>query len=261
MRLENLRNGIGRKTTQEIKEVVDPQIPRHVAIIMDGNRRWAEQQGVARIDGHRRGLNGNLEPTVRHAAKRGIKELTIWALSTGNWDRGEEQMGELFKVFRESFDDEMIDRFVQEGTRVRSIGRLSQLPRDIQRRLKDVEKKTKNGKNITVNFAINYGGREEILDAVNDLPRIRVRRVTKEKFSKHLYAPDMSDVDLLIRPGGEERMSGFMLWEAPYAELVFSTTLWPDFSPQEFDAALKVYAGRERRFGGNPKPTTGTITS
>ncbi len=249
-------NGGVLKAEPEGRELIG-SAPNHVAIIMDGNRRWAEGHGIPRIEGHRRGLNGNLEPVVIHAAKRGISELSIWAFSTENWKRGEVQVNELFRVFRETFDGNLVERFIEEGIRIRAIGRVAQFPEDIARRIREVEEQTKDGRKIIVNFALNYGGRAEIVDAVKEIVRLQIpldqvdESVTEEMVSGHMYAPDMSPVDLIIRTGGEHRQSGFMLWEAHYAEPVTSQKLWPDFGPEDLDAALEEYAERDRRFGGN----------
>ncbi len=234
----------------EAGENLEPRVPQHVAIIMDGNRRYAEKNGRERIDGHRIGAK-NVQEIVDFAASQGIKELTLWAFSTENWKRGKEQVGELFDVFREYFNSEDMNQLIEKGVQVRAVGRWKKFPEDIVESIEDVQKRSKNGTSITVNFALNYGGRAEIVDAVNKAPlwRRMTGRIREEHITNKTYLPDQPNPDLIIRTGGEIRTSGFQMWKGAYSEWEHTPTLWPDFGKEEFRDILQEFAGRQRRFG------------
>lgn len=217
-------------------------IPQHVAIIMDGNRRWARQNGLAIIKGHRKVAEEMIERLADFAIAKGIKFLTLWAFSTENWQRPSEEVKGIMELFRETFATSS-KRLHQKGVRVAVIGDLSRFPEDIQDGVNFWLKETKNNQKLTVTFALNYGGRDELQRAV---------RAGGENFENHLDTKKMivlPDPDLLIRPGGEKRLSGFLTWQSVYTELYFTDVLMPDFDEQEFAKALADYALRQRRFG------------
>lgn len=218
-------------------------IPEHVAIIMDGNRRWARKHKLSLLLGHQTALDRTIEPIVDAAISVGVSYLTLWAFSTENWQRDKQEVEGLLNLFREKLT-EKIDRLNKKGVRFRTIGDISKFPLDIQKRLISGEMKTKGNKKITVIFALNYGGRDEIVRAIK-----KMSNVTVEQFSQHLDTAGIPDPDLIIRTGGEKRLSGFLLWQGAYAELYFTDILFPDFTPQEFKKAIADYQHRERRFG------------
>ncbi len=235
-------------------------VPKHVAIIMDGNRRWAKKHGQAASAGHVEGEK-RIEPIIDTAIKMGISTLTFWAFSTENWHRKEEEVDFLLSFMRKILEKK-IDNFHLKNVRVRFIGDLSKFSSDIQESVRQWMEKTKNNKKITVNIALNYGGRDEILRAIikfsnqlftqsnneKDLER-QFNNLTMERFGNFLDTANQPDPDLLIRTGGEKRLSGFMLWQLEYTELYFTDILWPDFTPEEFQKAIEDYQHRIRRFG------------
>lgn len=231
------------------------KIPTHVAIIMDGNRRWAAARRKGPIDGHRQAATKAIEPIVEEAIRLGVKFVTFWAFSTENWRRDKAEIRGLMGIFREGLK-EKIAKLHEKGVRVQFLGDLSKFPRDIVKQvLKGVE--TTSGNNtITVTFALNYGGREEILRAIKRLHEVirdkqyAIRDLDEKMFTQFLDTNGMPDPDLVIRTGGEYRLSGFLPWQSIYAELYFTPVLFPDFSPTEFGKAILDYQSRERRFGG-----------
>ncbi len=231
------------------------KLPRHVAIIMDGNRRWARAQGLTAVAGHRYVEEKVIEPLVDRAIELGIKYITFWAFSTENWKRDEREIAGIMRIFRRGLQ-RRVETLFQKGVRLRVIGNLSRFPKDIQEKCREWIEISKNNTAIDVTFALNYGGRDDILRAVREIgEEVRdLRLLTKEldevRFSAHLDTAGMPDPDLIIRPGGEKRLSGFMLWQAAYAEIYFSDVLMPDFGPEEFDRAIEFFSTRERRFGG-----------
>jgi undecaprenyl diphosphate synthase len=225
------------------------QFPIHVAFIMDGNRRWARSHKVELFFGHDKGAR-NIEPLVEFAAKQGIRYVTFWAFSTENWKRTEEEVEEILAVFRKALQDPMIDRLQKNGVCVRAIGDITAFPQDIRERIVEIVDESKHNTRITATFALNYGGRNEILNAVKAFCHENDKtQVSEETFSQYLYTKDIPDPDLLIRTGGEMRLSGFMPWQTVYTELYFTNVLWPDFGQDEFEKALKDFAFRQRRFG------------
>lgn len=217
-------------------------VPQHVAIIMDGNRRWAKQNGLAIIKGHRKVAEEMIERLADFAIAKGIKHLTLWAFSTENWQRPAEEVKGIMELFRETFGTSS-KRLHQKGVRVAVIGDLSRFPHDIQEGVNFWLQETKNNKKLTVVFALNYGGRDELTRAIKS---------GGEDFVNHLDTKkmiDLPDPDLLIRPGGEKRLSGFLTWQSVYTELYFTDVLMPDFDEEEFAKALADYAARQRRFG------------
>lgn len=222
--------------------------PQHVAIIMDGNRRWARQHKLAAIKGHEYAADHVVEPLVMHCIKLGIPYLTLWALSTENWQRDKVEVAGLMQLFRKAFA-KSTEKLHKRGVRLRTIGDLSRLPTDIQRDIAARIEETKDNDKITVTFALNYGGRDELVRAVNRLQTSGRENITEQDIAGALDTSDLPDPDLIIRPGGEQRLSGFLPWQSVYSELYFTDVLMPDFSPTELDNALAEYAQRQRRFG------------
>lgn len=225
-------------------------IPQHIALIMDGNRRWARERHLPLIAGHHKGAE-RIEPLVAYAAKRGIKHITFWAFSSENWERGEKEVGFLMRVFRKFIKSSVVGRMMEKGVRVRVIGDIESFPDDIVWGVREIVEKSKNNKTITATFALNYGGRREILYAVNSINKIskQYSYIDEEKFSSYLYTNGLPDPDMIVRTGGERRLSGFLPWQAVYSELYFTDTYWPDFDEKAFDKAIEEYRKRERRFG------------
>jgi undecaprenyl diphosphate synthase len=213
-----------------------------VAIIMDGNARWAQSHGLPVLAGHRKGAKV-LKQTVKDAVKLGIEELTVYAFSTENWQRPRDEVDGLMEMFAELIDSETPE-LNEEGVRMRFIGRRDEVSERLQERMNWAEGETAGNSRMTLFVAFNYGGRAEILDAA-----ARFEGGSEEDFQQLLYAPEMSDPDLLIRTSGEIRTSNFLLWQCAYSELVFTDTLWPDFSEDDLRAALDEYEARGRRFG------------
>lgn len=217
-------------------------IPQHVAVIMDGNRRWARQQGLAIIKGHRKVAEEMLERLADFAIAKGIKYLTLWAFSTENWKRPKDELDGIMALFRETFSTSA-EKLHKKGVRVAAIGDLSRFPEDIREGVEFWVKETKANHKLIVTFALNYGGRDDIKRAV---------KLGGEEFENFLDTKkiiDLPDPDLLIRPGGEKRLSGFLTWQTIYTELYFTDVLMPDFDEKEFAKALEDYAQRQRRFG------------
>jgi undecaprenyl diphosphate synthase len=218
------------------------EAPRYVAIITDGNGRWAQQRGLPPIEGHRAGADV-VKERLRDAVEFGIEELTVFSFSTENWSRPEDEVTGLMRMFGERLDVETPELHT-EGVRMRFIGRREGIDPELSRRMDWAEELTKDNRRITLFVAFNYGGRAEIVDAARTF-----QGESEEEFRKHLYAPEMHDPDLLIRTGGELRVSNYLLWQCAYSELVFRDELWPDFARQAFEESLEEFAARQRRFG------------
>jgi len=215
---------------------------RYVAIIMDGNARWAAEHGVPVLEGHREGAQA-LKRTVRNAVQLDILELTAYAFSTENWSRPRAEVEGLMAMFAELIESETPE-LDEEGVRMRFIGRHEGVSDNLLDRMRSAEKQTAANRRMTLFVAFNYGGRAEILDAA-----ARYRGGGEDVFKRHLYAPEMHDPDLLVRTSGERRLSNYLLWQSAYSELVFSETLWPDFDKGDLAEALDEYEARERRYG------------
>ncbi len=230
------------------------EAPRHVAIIMDGNGRWAAARGLPRGEGHRRGVE-TLRRTIRAAGEIGIKFVTIFSFSAENWSRPANEIGELMSLLRRFIRNDLAELH-RNGVRVRVIGERNSLDPDIGRLLVEAEELTKNNDGLTLVVAFNYGARQEITRAVQRIAedvaqgRIKSSDVTMETVGGFLDAPDIPDPDLIIRTSGEQRLSNFLLWQAAYSELIFVPTYWPDFDRAALEAAIREYRQRERRFGG-----------
>ena len=223
--------------------------PRHVAIIMDGNRRWAASRGLPSIAGHVQGVEA-IVPIVRIAPERGIEVLSLYVFSQENWRRPDEEVAGLFGLI-DGAVRQYTDELVEQGVRVRVIGRLHEAPVDIQRSIREAEEKTRGGSRMALNIAFNYSGRSEIVDAVRALiaSGVPAHEIDEGRLSEHLYTAGQPDPDLIIRTGAEQRTSNFLLWQGAYAELVFCSSLWPDFSEADLDAALAEFTLRQRRYG------------
>ena len=228
-------------------------IPRHVAIIMDGNGRWAERRGISRVEGHRAGLESCRE-VVRSANDLGIDYLTLYAFSIENWNRPKEEVRELMNLL-ETYLDKEIEEVMRNGVRVLAIGRDDRLPPSVRTRVDAAVERTRDNRAMTMVFALSYGGRAEIVDAARKLARdvedgkVDPDRIDEKVFASYLYAPDMPDPDLLIRTGAELRVSNFLLWQIAYAEIYTTSVMWPDFRKDHLVEAILDYQKRERRFG------------
>lgn len=222
---------------------------RHLAIIMDGNRRWARQRRLPAIAGHRAGVEA-LRRTLRAARERGVHYVTAYAFSSENWRRAEEEVSGLMLLLEEVVSSE-VPALVRDGVRLKVIGRLEELPRNLQQAIASAIERTAAGTRNTLTLAFNYGGRKELVDAARALVRegVPADAIDEEAFAARLYTLELPDPDLLIRTGGEHRMSNFLLWQLAYAELYVTPVLWPDFGGKELDAALAEFAARQRRFG------------
>jgi undecaprenyl diphosphate synthase len=216
--------------------------PRYVAIITDGNGRWAEQRGLPVAEGHRAGAD-TVKARLRDAVELGIEELTVFSFSTENWSRPDEEVGALMQMFGERIDAETPELHA-EGVRMRFLGRRDGVAADLVERMDWAEEKTAANARITLFIAFNYGGRAEIVDAARTF-----EGDSEEEFRRHLYAPEMHDPDLLIRTSGEQRVSNYLLWQCAYSELVFREELWPDFDRAAFEQSLGEFEARRRRFG------------
>ncbi len=230
-------------------------LPQHVAIVMDGNGRWAQQRGLPRTEGHIEGEKA-LFDVVEGALEIGLKWLTVYAFSTENWRRPPSEVRFLM-FFNRDVLHRRRDELDRRGTRIRFAGRVDwRLPRSVVREMEIAEEQTRHNDRMTLTIALNYGGRTEVVDAVkrileeHDRGRLRGERITPESIASRLYHPDMPDPDLLIRTGGEMRISNFLLWQAAYAELWFTPIFWPDFNREHLYEAIRDYQKRDRRFGG-----------
>ena len=226
-------------------------IPKHVAIIMDGNGRWAKKRGLPRIEGHRRGAE-TIERCMDTAIELGINVVSLYAFSTENWSRPKEEINGLWNLL-ESFFEKKLNIIIEKGVQVRHSGSLKELPVNVQRIITEAVEKSKNNSTIILNLCLNYGGRHEIIHAVNEWIQKKPSHelsLTPETFERYLYTKGLPDVDLLIRTSGEYRISNFLLWQIAYAELVFMKVLWPDFNEKHLYQAIYEYQHRERRFGG-----------
>ncbi len=228
---------------------MDPErIPRHVAIIMDGNGRWAKSRGLPRVAGHRLGAN-SVKAVVRAAAELGVEVLTLYAFSTENWLRPKTEVADLMRLLSWTLRKETAD-LDKNNVRLRASGRLDALPKSVLGELQKAQERLKDNTGLILNLALNYGARQEIVDAVNAAWQSGARRLDEDTLAKHLYTSGLPDPDLVIRSSGEMRLSNFLLWQSAYAELYVTPVLWPDFRGPELRAAIAEYQKRDRRFGG-----------
>ncbi len=241
------------KTVSNKNQLDAARLPRHVAIIMDGNGRWATSRGFPRVMGHRAGIK-SVRAVVEAAREIGVEVLTLYAFSVENWKRSEREISTLMRLLDEYLRREL-ENMMSNQVRLNVLGDIGGLPERVQNHLKAVMEKTRGNKRLLLNLALNYGGRAEIVQAAkkiaNDIKRgsLREDELDEERFKKYLYTDGLPDPDLLIRTSGEHRISNFLLWQISYAELYWTLSLWPDFGKEEFIKALLDYQHRERRFG------------
>ena len=221
---------------------------QHLAVIMDGNGRWAKERGFNRTKGHEKGADVIRDITTYCASNQEIETVTFYAFSTENWKRPKLEVEFLMKMLNSYLRDEL-KTYQENGVKFQAIGDIDSFSTALQKRIRDTEKATQNNDNLTQVLALNYGGRAEITTAVNSLIAKGKQKITQEDISSALQTP-YSDIDLLIRTSGEERVSNFLLWQISYAEFYFTPTLWPDFSPKELDTIIETFKNRTRRFGG-----------
>ncbi|MBU0646478.1 di-trans,poly-cis-decaprenylcistransferase [Patescibacteria group bacterium] len=226
---------------------------KHLAIILDGNRRWAKAQGLPTFEGHRRGYDRVKEIGLA-ALERGIEHLTVFAFSTENWKRSEEEVGYLMDLLLKALTKDL-DFYMKHQVRLKVIGRRTGLSDKIQAAIAEAEDKTKGNTAGQINLCINYGGRAELVDAVKDIVAsgVNPEQVTEELISSKIWMKDIPDPDLIIRTSGEQRTSGFLTWSGTYSEILFVEKPWPDFTVEDLDAAIDNFSNRDRRFGGNSK--------
>ncbi len=223
-------------------------LPKHIAIIPDGNRRWAKKNGISVAEGHRKGYEV-FEPIIQYAAQKNIPYLTFWAFSTENWKRTQEEVGLLMKLFQNVIASSFLDKFKQSNVKLRVIGDLTAFPHDLSSAIQKGIEETKNNDKITVSIGLNYGGRDEILRAVNMMLKNQRSSISEKEFAGYLDTVGIPDPDLIIRTGGEQRLSGLLPWQSVYSELYFTDILWPEFNVDEFDKAVEWFSLRDRRRG------------
>lgn len=226
-----------------------PKIPRHVAIIMDGNGRWARERGLPRLAGHRAGTE-NLRRIIEACVEFGIQYLTIYAFSTENWARPRDEVEGLMDIMEDVIDRE-VPKLHEQGVQIRHLGKMEGIRPQLQKKLREAVELTRNNSRLILNVALNYGGRDEIVQAIRKIIRdgLSPEEVTEEQVARYLYTAGIPDPDLIIRTSGEYRMSNFLLWQGAYAEWYFTPVYWPDFDKEELRKALEEYARRQRRFG------------
>lgn len=239
-------------------ELIKELMPQHVAIIMDGNGRWAKQHGVPRVAGHRAGMEA-MKKIVDHSDKLGIKHLTVYAFSTENWKRSMEEVIGIFKLLV-TFVNRDLRELIENNVRVKVLGDFSTIPEESRKALEKTLEDTKDNTGLQFNIALNYGSRDEIrrsVEAIADRVKageLEPSDITEDIISEYLWTgseyADSPDPELIIRTSGEERLSNFLLWQAAYSEFVFSDALWPDFTPEEYERCIAEYQSRDRRFGG-----------
>lgn len=231
----------------------DVIVPAHVGVIMDGNGRWAKKRGMPRKFGHREGAK-TFRTITRHAKALGIQYITFYAFSTENWKRPKDEVDAIMELFEKNLDE--VRDFIDENIRVRFIGDRSMLTPRLQEKMKSVEEDSKDFDSMTMILAINYGGRDEITHAVKEIAkdvekgRLKAEDITQQLIQSRLYTEEIPDVDLIIRPSGEQRLSNFLIWQSAYAEYYFTNILWPDFKPKDLEEAVLAFSERNRRFGG-----------
>lgn len=240
---------------QNIEDIINMQaLPEHVAIIMDGNRRWAKKNNLNTPQGHKEGAE-NLKRIAKFANKIGIKYLTVYAFSTENWKRSQEEVGAIMKLLKFYLLD--FFNWSDENIKINVLGRIAELPKDLKDQIHKIEEKTKNNTGLVLNICFNYGGRDEIVNATKNIAQkvldgeLKIEDINEKLFSNYLYTANQPDPDLLIRTSGEERISNFLPWQISYSEFVFTDKFWPEYNEQEFLNSIQIYQKRTRRFGGN----------
>jgi len=227
-----------------------PSLPNHIAFIMDGNGRWAEHRGLTRLEGHRAGVK-NIRSLLLHLASKGIEYVTLYAFSTENWRRPEDEVSGIFHILEDIIGD-MSEALHENGVRIRHIGSLKELSPSVQESIKTATRLTEKNTDMTLSVALNYGGRAEILEAVRRITAegLKPEEINEKVFQSRLYTADLPDVDLVIRTGGEMRISNLLIWQTAYSEYYFTPVLWPVFDVAELEKALQEFSRRQRRFGG-----------
>lgn len=225
-------------------------LPHHVAFIVDGNRRWAKKRHVPSVAGHKRAVDVVMDWLIYRFIELKIPNITFWVWSTENWKRGMKFANLLFNILRINLKNKA-QKYIDAGVKLNTIGDLTKLPKDLQKQLEDIKQKSKNNTKLTATIAINYGGRDEIMRAVQRLSKKQKAKskITEKEFNQYLDTADLPDPDLIIRTGGSQRLSGFLLWQSQYAELYFTNTLFPDFDEIALQKALKDFTARKRNFG------------
>ncbi len=230
-------------------------LPTHIAIIMDGNRRWAKSQGKPAGFGHKAGAK-TIENIVRYANKIGLKYITVYAFSTENWKRSEDEVSGLM-ILLQNYLSDYAKRADTENIKIKVLGDITKFPQGTQKSIKDCIERTKNNTGVTFSIALNYGGRAELIKAIKEIAKdvkeeiVKEDQITEELINKHLYTKDIPEPDLIIRTSGEQRLSGFLAWQSTYSELYFIQKNWPDFTEQDLDEAIEEYNKRTRKFGAN----------
>ena len=232
-----------------IQDIPPDRIPQHIAIIMDGNGRWAKKRGMPRIFGHKQGTE-NLRQILKACVNYGVKYLTIYAFSTENWGRPQDELNGLHQIFIDAFANEFEEMY-KEGVRIIHIGQREGIPSDLMERIDYAVERSKANDRLILSIALNYGSRNEITNAVRQIvaDKIPMEKINEQLISSYLYTAKTPDPDLVIRTSGEERLSNFLLWQSAYSEWIFPETLWPDFNADELLKAIDAYAKRDRRFG------------
>ncbi|MEA2064725.1 MAG: polyprenyl diphosphate synthase [Patescibacteria group bacterium] len=227
------------------------QTIKHLGIILDGNRRWAKNKNLPTLQGHRVGYD-NVKSICELAFNRGIKILTVWAFSTENWKRSKEEVGYLMKLLKRAVTKDA-EYYKKKDVGIKVIGRMSDLDKDLQKRIKNIEEITRNCAKGILRIGINYGGRVELVDALKKIVKAKIPfdKIDEKTISENIYTPNIPNPDLIIRTSGEQRLSGFLLWQSPYSELYFPKVCWPDFSEKDLDEAIEWFNNRKRRFGGD----------
>ena len=240
------------KKKEKLSDKIDfSRLPHHIAFIMDGNGRWAKKRGRLRTFGHKIGAE-SMQVVVRHARDLGIKVVSFFAFSTENWNRPKDEVGEIFNIARKLLVNKK-ESFLKSNMRVIVIGDRSRLPLDLQKEIVECENLTKNNDGLVVNVALNYGGRAEIIGAINKIIKDGVKEVNEEIFKSYLQTSNIPDPDLVIRTSGEQRLSNFMMYQCAYSELYFPKIHWPDFREKQLDEAIIEFQKRDRRFGAIKK--------
>ena len=229
---------------------METSIPKHIAIIMDGNGRWAKEKGKLRVEGHKKGAE-NIEKIIDYSIKLGVKYLTVYAFSTENWKRPEAEVKALMKLFAKYLDDKK-EELKKQGVKLLVTGTEENIPNKLLKKIRNTEEYLSDCNQITFNIAFNYGGRKEIVDGINKILKENRgnEEINEEEFKKYMYRPEIPDPELVIRTSGEFRVSNFLLWEIAYSEFYVTNVYWPDFDEKEYDLAIASYNKRDRRFGG-----------
>ena len=229
---------------------METSIPKHIAIIMDGNGRWAKEKGKLRVEGHKKGAE-NIEKIIDYSIKLGVKYLTVYAFSTENWKRPEAEVKALMKLFAKYLDDKK-EELKKQGVKLLVTGTEENIPNKLLKKIRNTEEYLSDCNQITFNIAFNYGGRKEIVDGINKILKENRgnEEINEEEFKKYMYRPEIPDPELVNRTSGEFRVSNFLLWEIAYSEFYVTNVYWPDFDEREYDLAIASYNKRDRRFGG-----------